>query len=255
MNNNQFTILKYFSTTGKNIFSGFYSALKISVYCIIILCASCDSGDIYPDEVVHTGISVTATFDLEHLEVFPTSYEILFGTFNDESDIPIVSTTVTKPDEGTVVNVTLSSIPEGSTSMRLSIAKSGRKTFYTLYEMKLDVVPTESMVIPQQTVDLLQYGRIQQQVFDQCITCHGGTESAAAGLRLTEDKSYEDLVDVDSERSVKKRVSPYSIGNSFLIDVLTKDLNLSYQHNTSISSLKDDDVVLLEEWIRSGANN
>ncbi len=221
-----------------------------------LLClASCDSGDIYPEnsETVD-GISVDATFRFLHMEAYPKSYDILFGTFNDESDFPIVSKNITKPDDGQMVIISISNIPEGSTSIRLSLSKSGRKTFYTLYEMKLNSKPTEDIVIPEQTINLLQYGRIQEQVFSQCIACHGGSDRVGANLYLTPDKSYSNLVNIQSVKSNKNRVEPSNVSGSFLVDVLIDEQpNLSYQHYMSISSLKDDDITLLKEWIRNDA--
>jgi hypothetical protein len=220
-----------------------------------LLATACDSGDIYPvDPETVAGIPVEAAFRFTHTEAWPESYEILLGIFDDESDIPIVSKNISQPAEGAKVSVSLSGIPEGAKSVRLCLAKSGRKTFYTLYEKKLDDVPSNAVVISEQTINLLQYGRIQEQVFSQCIQCHGGANWAGAGLYLTPGRSYDALVDMPSEKSPKKRVFPENVSGSFLIDVLTGEPSgFSYQHSTSISILKSDDITLLKEWIKSGA--
>jgi mono/diheme cytochrome c family protein len=84
-----------------------------------------------------------------------------------------------------------------------------------------------------------------------CTACHG-TENGAAGLPLGDGVSYAHLVNQASKNSEKVRVQPYSIQNSFLMDVLTDEaLNLSPSHST----LYPDDINLLKAWIAAGAEN
>ena len=235
----------------------FFLRLFVGFLLFSVSFTSCDSGDIYPvDPDTIDGTSISASFRFLHTETYPVSYEVLFGAFGD-SEVPIVSKTVPKPSNDGAIIVSLSNIPEGSTTIRLSLSKSGRNAFYTLYEMKLDGLPAEDIVVSEQTINLLQYGRLQQQVFTQCVACHGGSDYAAAGLNLTADLSFDNIVDVPSEEepSSKKRVEPNNVAGSFLIDVLKGQAGLTYNHSTGISSLKDDDIVLLEEWIRNGAKN
>ena len=231
--------------------------LQFLVWSLWFFFSSCDSGDIYPvDSESIDGVSVSASFGFLHTETYPVSDEVLFGAFGD-SEVPIVSKTVSKPANDEVIMVSLSNIPENTISIRLSLAKSGRNAFYTFYEKKMDGFLTDDVVIPEQTINLLKYERIQQQVFTQCIACHGGSDYAAAGLYLTADRSFDNLVNVpaDVENSSKRRVEPNNVAGSFLIDVLQEQAGLTYNHSNGISSLKDDDIVLLEEWIRNGAKN
>lgn len=229
---------------------------KCQWICLVVFLVSCDSGDIYPtDASEDEGVSIDAAFDFQGIATFPVNYDILFGVYDKESEVPLISKNISKPSGTGPVNVSLSRIPDNAAFIRLCLAQAGRKTVYVFYEMKLDAVPGDDIVIPEQTIALNSFKRIQQQVFRQCIACHGGSGHAAAGLFLTAGQSYSQLVDVPSVESPKKRVDPSNVPGSFLIDVLTKDLDLSYSHNTSISSLKDDDVVLLEEWISAGTKN
>ena len=219
---------------------------------------SCDSGDIYPvDPETIDGTSVEATFRFLDIETFPDkdSYEILFGTFGD-SDVPLVSKNISKP-AGETVTVSLSNIPEGSLSIRLSLAKAGRQAFYTFYEMKLNGIPEDDLVIQEQYVNMISYERIQRQVFNQCIACHGASEgNPAANLNLMPEYSYDNLINVQSEKNTeKKRVLPDNESKSYLTDVLQEEAGLRYDHSTSISSLKTNDIVLLKEWIQAGAKN
>ena len=231
--------------------------IRLFVICLFFGVAACDSGNIYPvDPETIKGFTIDASFRLLNMETFPDkdSYDILFGTFGD-SDVPLVSKNISKP-AGETVTVSLSSVPEGSCSIRLSLARPGRQTFYTFYEMPLNGMPDIDMVIPEQVVDLISYDRVQQQVFNQCIVCHGAADGApAANLSLMPDDSYENLVNVRSTMNFKNRVVPDSAEQSFLMDVLQEQAGLKYNHSTSISSLKANDIVLLKEWIQTGANN
>jgi hypothetical protein len=218
---------------------------------------SCDSGDIYPDENTGgNGFSLTADFRFADIATFPSDYDILFGTFSGESDIPLVSKTISKPSGNETVSVLLSNIPDNSEFIRLTLAKPGRKTVYVFFEQQINGDINENVVIPEQNIRLIQYGRIQEQVFSQCIACHGGSSEAGGALNLTAERSYNSLVDKPSSKQpAKKRVEPGNVPGSFLIDVLTEDTGLNYAHNTGISSLKEDDIILLKEWIKNGAHN
>ena len=222
-----------------------------------VLFMSCDSGDIYPvDPETIVGISVEASFSFLNSETFPDkdSYDMIFGTFGS-SNVPIVSKNISKPADGETVKVSLSDIPEGSSSIRLCLAKPGRQTFYTLYEMPLNAIPEDDLVIPEQTIDLIRYERVQQQVFNQCIVCHGGSGGVGADLYFTPGESYGNLVGIPAQKSAKNRVTPANVAGSFIIDVLKDRAGLRYDHSTGISGLKANDIVLLEEWIRTDAKN
>ncbi len=233
---------------------------KISVFFFFTVClllSSCDSGDIYPKEEKPTGISVNANFRFQHVGAFPiTDYEIYMGAFDDESSVPLTSKIIAKPKENANVNITLDNIPNNTAFIRLCLAQSDKKIIHVFYETPAILTSTNKITIQEQQINLLEYNRIQQQVFKQCIACHGGSSKAAANLYLIPDSSYGNLVDRHATKSAKKRVEAFSVEGSFLVDVLTKskdEVGLSYPHSTGLSSLKKEDVTLVEEWIKDGA--
>ncbi len=223
-----------------------------------LLFVACDSGDIYPEENQNfANIEVDATFSFSNLNAFPEQdYQILFGCFEENTAKPITSKTIQKAkNENEPVFVSMEKIPINTKYIRLVLSniKTGT-TVFTFFEKELENIPAEKITIKDQNINLLQYKRIQQQVFSQCIQCHGGSERAAAGLYLTEGKSYDHLYQIRSKTSTKLRVEPFSVANSYIMDVL-KEKTLVAPHTSIFTTISPDDITLIEEWIKTGAEN
>ncbi len=237
--------------------------MKFNFFIFLLTCSSCwflsscDSGDIYPKEEKPTGISVNANFRFQNVGAFPSAdYEIYIGVFDQGSTIPLTSKTISKPQENNSVNISLDNIPKDAAFVRLCLAQADKRIIHTFYETAANLTSPNKITIPEQEINLLEYNRIQQQAFKQCIACHGGSSTAAGSLYLTADSSYIQLVNVQSQKSTKKRIEPFNVENSFLVDVLTKskdEVGLTYPHNTGLSSLKKEDITLIEEWVKNGA--
>lgn len=218
---------------------------------------SCDSGDIYPEEKKPDGtdIDVNATFRFSHIETFPESYKVIFGSFKDDSPYPISSVVISKPSSDKDLSISLNNIPKEATYVALYLVQEhSNAQIYPFYKYTIDSPLEEDLEIPLQEIDLAVSGRIQHQVFSQCLQCHGGSGFAAAGLYLTEDKSFSMLVNGTAKNSAEKKlVTPHNAQGSFLMDVL-KGEALQSRHS-SLSSLKDDDITLVEQWINDGAEH
>lgn len=221
-------------------------------FCLL----SCDSGDIYPkDENKNTvKVNVNATFKLINTASFSDNYKIAIASFIGTSPYPGTFIVIEKPNlDGENVSVNLNELPNGTTNISLCLLQAvGNKRIYSFFDYPLSETPTSDIQIPVQYIDLAPLGRVQAQVFSQCLQCHGGGSRASAGLYLTTDSAYKHLVNHIAKNSVKNRVTPNSINNSFLLDVLTKSDAVSYNH-IDISTLKAEDIPLIELWIKSGA--
>ena len=120
----------------------------------------------------------------------------------------------------------------------------------------------DEIQLPEATVDLACYDRVQAQVFDaRCTTCHGATSTSPAGnLFLTSDKSHAALVNVPAQVSVaegKNYVTPQDVDNSFLTDILFTEIsqNMKFQHSDIFSGSEATEAsTLLNAWINNGAN-
>ncbi|MFV0469732.1 MAG: hypothetical protein ACK5MK_12490 [Dysgonomonas sp.] len=234
-----------------------------NIFCLIGVALSfflwaCDSGDIYPKDENYEKVyvSVSASFYFEGLNAFPEEYKILFVTYANSSDTePLTYKEISKPNADGIISVSFPDIPEGTHGVGLwLVEKTGNKKMLSFYDNDFETTPTANVVLPSRNINLLTYARLQKQLFSQCIACHGGGASAAAGLYLTEGQSYSHLVNVVAKNnSSKVRVLPGSASGSFLMDVLN-GFALTNIHS-SLSSLKDEDVVLAKEWIEAGAKN
>jgi hypothetical protein len=221
---------------------------------MIGLFTSCDSGDIYPSDRTATNdnIAVSGTFVLSGVEKIPSGYQLIFGAFDANSKSPIVWTNVVEPKEDEPVNVSLSSVPPEATIVKLALFTMGRKAIYDFYTYDISAA-TENIDLPSEKVSLLlKYGKIQEIFEGNCTACHG-TDRGGAGLFLGEGVSYRYLVNHPATNSTKLRVEPYSISNSFLMDVLTNEQVTLNQPHSSI--LYQDDINLLKAWIETGAEN
>ncbi|MDR1864763.1 MAG: hypothetical protein LBR08_04240 [Bacteroidales bacterium] len=219
--------------------------------CVTFGLLSCDSGDIYPDEYRReNGIVVKASFSFLEPETFPASYQLLFGAFNNEKIEPVISKTIIKPADSQPVVITLSNLPAEAVSLKLCLTTLGKQPVYTFYETDVPASVSDSIIIPLQEIHLLQYDRVQQQIFSiSCVACHGNP--GAAGLSLLAGVSYDHLVNQPALKATDGvlRVKPADVDNSFLIRILEQDGLLATDH-TPIPSKYDDDLALLKEWIR-----
>lgn len=232
--------------------------MKHQLYFILLLLASatvlsCDDGDIYPkEEDDDGGIMAQAEITFTGSKGWPSESTLVLAAFGADARYAITTKTIGKVQEGSTTTVELKHIPEEAHNISICILGNARKLIYSFAEYPLN--NNQEAISIREQVNLLTYERIQKQVFSQCVACHGGGASAAAGLFLTENQSYIALVNVQATHSNKKLVTPGLVSNSFLIDVLKDDSGLKYDH-TDISSFKDEDLSLLEAWVEAGAKN
>ena len=102
-------------------------------------------------------------------------------------------------------------------------------------------------------LDAGMFNSIQTEIFNRsCTACHGGSTEPAAGLYLTEGKSYKALVDVVADKSEEglKLVKPGSAEESFLHVILHENI-VKYDHTNVITTSST--LTLLDDWINNGA--
>lgn len=209
------------------------------------LAVSCGGGD--EPEATFT-INGTVTFT--DFDFFPEQQNVVFGLFNPGEIQPIRSVSIPKPTANPA-QFSISNVEGGSYEMALYISENIiRKADLATYG---NVSVNDHVQLPAKSATFVSFARVQEQIFDYCLQCHGGSSQTAAGLNLLPGRSYGMLVNQPSTNSDKLRVEPGNVDQSFLIQVLNKD-NLPFDHSASTSATPGD-IQLIANWINNGAPN
>ncbi|WP_300762227.1 hypothetical protein [uncultured Parabacteroides sp.] len=222
-------------------------------FAVCLLSTSCDDGDLHPEETGGTeGLKVSMEVSFSGLDAWPSAYQIVLAAYGNDSGNPLMSKQIPAPkSEDETVSLDLNGLHEDAKTIGISILTKGRKLIYNFYTYDISN-GTDDVTLPVSKIDIASYDRIQHQVFDNyCAACHGAGDKAAAGLYLTEGKSFTNLVNAKSTLSTsKKRVEPGMPSYSFLIDILTGDI-VNYNHTDVLP--QDELVTLIKTWIKDGA--
>jgi hypothetical protein len=216
--------------------------------------ASCDSGDIWPEQktLEETTVDISADFRFVNLDAFPANHRVVWGAFVGTSPYPLAFEVAQKPASGTWHATSLQTVPRGTTHMALALVDAtADKAEFVFRSFPLSATGAMNL---SETIDLATFDRVQAQIFTpQCIQCHGAG-GLAAGLDLREGNARANLVDVPSQpdNSPKNRVTRHSLSNSFLLDVLVSRPATVTTNHTTLSTLDaTDDIALVRAWIMS----
>ncbi len=230
------------------------STLRIIILTLsTFLLTSCDSGDIYENfNSEAEGLSCTATVSFINTSTWPVDYQIVIAAFN-QNDYPLITKGISKPAVGDTLQLSLNGIPENCSEISIALLnKSKRLVNHFFTHVITDEERAKNLIqLTATEINLLDYNRIQQQFFSNCINCHGASEKAAAGLFLTEGKSYDAIVNKTSSKdTTAKIVLPGFPEKSFIIHVLEgKAENLHYNHTNVSFNSETEDIELLKAWI------
>ncbi len=222
--------------------------------------SSCDDGRIYPEtkETVE-GKTVVLEGTLNGFDGWASNYRISIAGFESADDeYASVTKTITASDvKDGKVSVELSGIKSDVSVVRFCILDRLRRHIVTFKEVDISDV-TEKVTMDVGTIDISMLNTIQMAYFNTtCANCHGASNRAAAGLYLTEGKSYGALVDVNSNKvEGKKLVEPNNAANSVLHMVLHQESveNIHMSHYDLVSEDQREDILpLIDAWINNGA--
>ena len=224
------------------------------------LFSSCDDGRIYEEQIVipQEGLSLKMTGNISNIGDWPSGYSLVVAGFNEGSEYAVVSKIVPNPSaDGGKVEVEMSGITDEVTRVEFCVTDRLRRRVHTFHKMDVADAVDGVVVMDVGQQDVGMYGVVQDEVFTpSCATCHGASAGgAAAGLYLTEGRSYAALVDQPAACDPGMlRVCPGDAGNSFLYLVLSRDGDTGHPH-TDILDAKRKTVLLnlIEDWIDKGA--
>ena len=237
----------------KYIFATLLGLLMLNV-------TACDDGRIYPETAATAeGKTVVMEGVLNGLDNWSSNYRVSIAGFEDANDeYASVSKVITTSDiKDGKTTVELSGLKSEIKLVRLCILDRLRRHIVTFNEVDVSNA-TEPVKMDVGTVNISMFNAIQQNYFNTtCANCHGASNRAAAGLYLTEGKSYNALVGADSRKvEGKKLVEPNNAANSVLHMVLNQQSveGISMDHYDLVSEKNKLTILpLIDSWINNGA--
>lgn len=194
---------------------------------------------------------LNASLSFQNTDTWPERYTICLGAFSSSSSLPLKTVDLQKKADNTTQSIELE-IPVNTEKIQVYIANSAKQPITVLFEQSVSAGEKTDLQLSASSIKLTSFARLQEQVFNSCIACHGGSSgSPAAGLNLTTDHSYSNLVGVAAKNSSKKRVLANDTTQSFIVDVLHQK-NLSFAHTASLITPQED-INLIKAWILKGA--
>lgn len=236
----------------KNSFIFVLSLLSIAL-------TSCDDGLIYEKlpEISHEGFNVKLTGKIDGIDKWNAPYSVVLAGFGD-SQYAIVQKQLPMSEEGEI-QMTLSDISSDVKTIELCVTNKLRERIITFRTIEMTDIEDvrDTVLMDVGTIDAGIYTAIQQHIFNTtCAACHGGRETAAAGLYLTEGHSYNALVNQPSSRVENGTLAiPGDAENSVLNKVVNEgnSAHLSFSHENMIASSAL--LKLIANWINDGAKN
>lgn len=229
-----------------------------SICSLVSLCAmlfSCDDGKIYEETtVLREGGSIKLTGQLQGSGSWPSNYSIVLAGFSNDSEYAKTAKGIIVSEDGTV-DITLTGIPSDVEQVEICAINRLRKRIASFYTYPY-TEQEDTIRIDAGTINASMYNSIQTAIFDKtCTSCHGESTSAAAGLYLTAERSYQALVNVVADKSEDgfNFVTPGNSEESFLHLTLNTDIseNWGMDHIDMITS--SDLLQLIDDWIDHGA--
>ena len=207
------------------------------------LCA-CDDGRIYPETSSSAeGKTVVMEGVLEGFDSWSSNYHVSIAGFEEADDeYASVSKVITASDikDGKAL-VELSGIKDNVKLVRLCVLDRLRRHIVGFKEVEISDA-TEPVKMDVGTIDISMFNAIQQSFFN---------------TTLTDGKSYQALVDVDSKKvEDKKLVETNNANNSVLHMVLNQQAveGISMAHRDLVSEKNEVTLLpLIDSWINNGA--
>lgn len=222
-----------------------------------IALTACDDGRIYEKTISYKeGRIVKLTGTLTGLANWPDDYSIALAGFDGTDEYAVISKAISKNADGQV-SIVLSGINDEVNTVRLCVLDRLRRQVMSFRDIELEQT-RDTVYMDAGTIDVSMLNAIQQAYFNTtCANCHGASNRAAAGLYLTQGRSYGALVDQPSARVPDiKMVEPGSAANSLLHIILHQEQveGITMTHRDLVSEQNEQNILpLIDSWINNGA--
>ena len=231
--------------------------LSIFLLSLVIGFSACDDGDIEEKNTYYKeGRIVKLTGNLSGIQNWPNDFSVCLAGFDGIDDYAIISKQIPQNTEGAFTLV-LAGINDNVTNIQLCVLDRLRRHVMTFKEIIIPVT-RDTIYMQVGTVDVSMFNAIQQCYFNTtCVSCHGASNHAAAGLYLTEGRSYQALVGVKSKKVTDAwLVEPGNIEGSLLHQVLSQNQieGIAMSHHDLVSEKNAQSTIpLIDSWIANGA--
>lgn len=203
-----------------------------------------------PDEKPSWNIRAELSF--ADTQFWPSGQQIRLGAFAAaDTKNPVASIGIENPASGKT-EVAIGAVPEGTYLLKVYVTEN------TVYKADIiglgEFAVNSDLAVTKSEIKLVTFSRVQQQILNSCILCHGGSSGElAANLNLMPGKSYDQLVGVQSYKNPSfLRVNSGSGNYSYLYKVLNKDIDFDHAASSS-ATLADKQLIF--DWINDGAKN
>lgn len=232
--------------------------ISLLIALISILFAACDDGDITTSDVVYTQTGRTLNLSVDILGVnsnnWPDGCNVVVAGFSDSEYADISKNILSNGN----IDVQLTGIGTSVKKIEICVINRLRKRIATFYEYDCSDTTENQIDINAGAINVSsRYSAVQSAVFNQkCITCHGKSTFASAGLYLTDSLSYNALVNKYSTKDTTALlVLPNNADLSFLLKVVNgnADSLLRHPHKGIIPDYENWRLNLIKDWINFGA--
>lgn len=219
----------------------------------LLFSASCDDGPIFEHQVAlpEEGRVVKLTGELKGMDSWTSGYNVVIAGFADEGDYAIISKALPASD---CTEMVLAGISDEVTRIELCVVNRLRKRVLS-YQTFHCPMTADTIRLEAGKKDLGMYATLQSQLFNTtCANCHGASTYAAAGLDLTEGKSYAAMVNQPSKKvSDAWLVKPGDADESVLFQTLATNISATWSYDHTKEVLSDKWLDVMEDWIDNGA--
>lgn len=224
-------------------------------FAAVCCLASCDEGRLFPDNSGRTEEGRTAVFSavVSGADTWPSGYTIALAGFAESEDYAVTSRNIAVSADG-ICAAELTGLPASVAVVELCALDRLRRRVAT-FASAACAAADDIVRLQVDTVDVSMAAAVQQEVFNPtCAQCHGGAAFAAAGLNLTEGRSFAELVGVASTKAPGTlRVSPGSSDESLLYRILAGNESAAWGYDHSVEVVRQEKLQLIKNWIDHGA--
>lgn len=230
-------------------------SLFLSIFFCLLLTA-CDDGRIYEEftSIPEEGRVVKLEGQITGIDSWSPGYSVVIAGFDDKSNYAILTKSIPTA-ESLSEGVVLAGINENVTHIELCITNRLRKRILTLRKFDCPITP-DTIRLNAGSLDAGMFSAIQTNIFNTtCANCHGASNHAAAGLFLTEGKSFKAIVGQPSTKEEGRNlVMPGNAEESVLYRALATNISKGWKYDHTKEVLSDELLDVLENWINNGAN-